>query len=194
MKKEFQEFFRPFTFLTPKDMIEFMRLAKIVRCKKGTVLLEAGKVDNTLYSLLRGYTRTYVVRDDGEEITTYLAGPGMTVGSYRSNYKDQPSNETVVVVEDAIMLSMDFMKLRELTNNNDNVNRLYITILEKNFMETVERIEFHSAMTAEQRYVHLLQQRADLIKHVPQKYIASYIGITAVSLSRIRARVVNNNP
>lgn len=189
VKKEFQEFFRQFTFLTLKDMMEFVRLARIERGKKGQVLIECGKLDTTMYSMVTGYARTYVIRDDGEEVTTYLAGPGMTTGSYRSDFRGEPSNETVVLLEDAIMITYDFAKMRELIRANDNVNRMYSKVIESNFIEAAERIEFLTIMTAEQRYQHLLKHRPEIIKHVPQKYIASYMGITPVSLSRIRARV-----
>lgn len=192
MIKEFQDFFRPFTFLSLKDIQEAIRLIKLVRVKKGEVLIKPGTHDTMVYTLLSGYIRNYVNREDGEEITTRLAGPGMTVAAYRPTLLNQPSNETVEVLEDATMVAYDLKSSRDLMRRNANLNRMYSIILEGNLTDAVERIEYLTIVTAEQRYRYLLEKKPDILRNVPQKHIASYIGITPVSLSRIRARIAND--
>lgn len=67
---------------------------------------------------------------------------------------------------------------------------MYVKALEKAFLEIVERIEYHSVLNPDQRYEYLMEHRPEILERVPLKYIASYIGITPVSLSRLRARLV----
>ncbi|MCB9185560.1 MAG: Crp/Fnr family transcriptional regulator [Flavobacteriales bacterium] len=193
MRKEFLDFFRPFTFLSLKDIQEAVKLFRVVRAKKGEVLIMPGSYDKTIYTLLNGYVRNYVDREDGEEITTFLAGPRMSVGAYRSALLNQPSNETVVVLENATMIAYDMDNIREMVRKNDNLNRVYSIMMERSLTEAAERVEYLTILTPEQRYLHLLEKKPEIVKNVPQKYIASYIGITPVSLSRIRARLVRSS-
>ncbi len=190
MLKEFRALFEPFSFVSPKDMAALIQIASVVRFNKGDQLIRAGEKDYRAYMLLHGISRTYVVREDGEEITTYLATPGMSIGSSKTIFGGEVGNENVVALENLVCVCVDFREFDELKSRNHNINRLYSKAMEKNLKEAVERLELHVVMTPEQRYLFLLQHRPEILNRVPLKYIASYIGITPVSLSRMRARLV----
>ena len=190
MLEELRHFLDQFKFLSPKDVVAVAGLANVRRVKKGEHIFYSGDMHYTLYLVLTGFTRTYVVRDDGDERTVYLAGPGMGVGSSKTVYKDQPSNENVVALENCILISWDLTEFKRIAANRPAMYRWYAEMLERNFIEAVERVEFHTLMTPEQRYEYLLETRSDIFNRVPLKYIASYIGITPGSLSRLRARIV----
>ena len=68
-----------------------------------------------------------------------------------------------------------------------DLERLFRKIIESSYVNTVNRIESLQFHTADERYLDLLKEHKDVLKRVPLKYIASYLGITPVSLSRIRA-------
>ncbi len=195
MLSELKEYLRQFTFLSPMDVANFVSIARISQPQKGAVLLKAGDVSYDMNVVLKGFTRTFVVRKDGEERTTYLASPGMPFGSSKTilDSKGSSSNETVVALENCIILSMDMREFKRLGNNSFGLYKMYAAALEKGMLEAVERLEFHSVLLPEQRYEYLLEHRPEVIQRVPLKYIASFIGITPVSLSRLRARIAKGN-
>lgn len=189
MLAELKEYLKQFTFLGPKDIANFVGISRITRHKKGDVLLKAGEVSHSMNVLLKGFVRTYVVRQDGEERTTYLGSKGMPYGSTKTILSGQPSNETVVALKNCIVLSFDIREFKRLGDKNFGLYKMYAAALEKGMLEAVERLEFHSVMLPEQRYEYLLENRPEIIQNVPLKYIASLIGVTPVTLSRIRARI-----
>jgi CRP-like cAMP-binding protein len=189
MIKEFTDILSQFSFLRPSDVKKLVGIAQLKRYKKGDVVIAAGSRDKNLYLTVKGFFRTYVVRSDGEERTVYLAGPGMGFGSTKSVYRDELGNETVEALENSMAICWDFVELMNACEESPRLCKLYNKLLERNLLEAVERLEFHSVMNPDQRYEYLLKNRPELMKSVPLKYIASYIGITPVSLSRLRARI-----
>ena len=146
-------------------------------------------MDYTIYYILSGFARSYIDCDDGEERTVYLAGPGMIVASSKTNLGDKPGNENAVIIKNSMLLRADMRKFREAAIKHPNFYRLQTELMTKNLLEAVERVEFHTVLSPEQRYQYLLDNRPDILQNVPLKHIASYIGITPVSLSRLRSRM-----
>ena len=102
------------------------------------------------------------------------------------------SNEYLHAVENCKVIAINTEKLQELSNDNIRILRLSHEGLKEAFLEAINRIEFFTTLTPEARYETLLKQSPELIQRVPQKYLASYIGVTTVSLSRIRNRNLLN--
>ena len=192
MLKELKEFLAEFSFLRPADIKPLVSVCSVQRFNKGTIILRNGDIDRNMYLVVKGFTRTYVVREDGEERTVFLASAGVGFGSSKTIYKDLPSNENVVALENCIVLVWDFPEFKKACENHPNLYRLYCTMLERSFIEAVERLEFHSVLIPDDRYKYLLDNRPELVERVAQKYIASYIGITPVSLSRLRSRLARS--
>lgn len=92
------------------------------------------------------------------------------------------------MLEDSEVIALNATLLFRLYDDFPEIERLFRKIFEAGYVETVNRIESLQFHTAEERYQDLLKSSADILKRVPLKYIASYLGITAVSLSRIRAQ------
>lgn len=189
MLSEFKEYFSQFTFLGPKDMADLVSISKLVRYKKGETIVSAGELSNYLNVVLTGFVRVFIVREDGEERTVYLPGQGMGFGSSKTVFAGLPSNETSVALEDCLILTLDMTEGRKKADRNPNLYRVYSMALEKSILEAVERIEYHTVLNPDQRYEYLLKNRPEIFERVPLKHIASYIGITPVSLSGLRARL-----
>lgn len=190
MLAELKQYFKQFRFLTPADLAALMKVAKVMRVKKGEVLVNIGEMDHRLCAVLTGFFRIYTIRTDGEERTVYLAGKGMPVGASKTVFGNEPSNEVIVALEDSLLVYADSKAFKEVCEQRPRLYKMYATILEKSMLEAIERLEFHSVMLPDQRYEYLMQHRPEILEKVPLKYIASYIGITPVSLSRLRARLV----
>lgn len=161
----------------------------IKRFKKGTVLLEAEKPAKESYFVLKGCIRSYLIRD-GEEKTIefYTEEQPVALTNYGKNI---PSGQYLVCVEDTTV-SVDtpeheaemFRKFPEF----ESVCRIMSEALMANYQESFTN---YKLMTAEDRYQHLQETRPDLLQRVPQYQIASYLGVTPESLSRLRKRLVS---
>lgn len=152
-----------------------------------TILLEEGKVADKLYLVHKGCLRLFFY-NEGKDITFQFFFEGDFVASFDSLYKQQPSLfslESIEPTEVSAIKRHDFYHLIE-----------QVPSLRKDYEEKIiERFHVYQQLflsriknTPQQRYEELLKEYPDIIQRIPQHYIASYLGITPVSLSRIRNR------
>ena len=147
-----------------------------------TVLLEEGKVADKIYLIRKGCLRLFFY-NEGKDITFQFFFEGDFVASFDSLYKGTPSR--IEPSEVLFIKKGDFYRKIE---SNPSLRMLYEE-------KIIERFSFYQHLflsriknTPQQRYEELLKEYPNIIQRVPQHYIASYLGITPVSLSRIRNR------
>ena len=99
-----------------------------------------------------------------------------------------PSKKAIEAVEDSQLIAVSAPKLFDLFDSHPKIERLFRKIPEQQYVKTIRRIESLQFQTPEERYKQLIISQPDIFKRVPLKFIASYLGITQVSLSRIRSR------
>ncbi|MBO6523927.1 MAG: Crp/Fnr family transcriptional regulator [Balneolaceae bacterium] len=155
--------------------------------KKGTVLLEQGQKSSDGYFVLEGCLRTYYVID-GEEKTTafYTELEGITPHCVLTK---EPSEYYVTCVEDCILSVANPDMEVEIFTKFPKFEKMCMVLSEELLVK--QQIDFDAFKTSspEQRYLNLLEKRPDLIQRVPQHQLASFLGITPQSLSRLRARL-----
>lgn len=152
-----------------------------------TVLLEEGKVADRLYLIHKGCLRLFFY-NEGKDITFQFFFEGDFVASFDSLYKRQPSLfflESIEPTEVSAIKRDDFYNLIEET---PSLRKYYEEKLIERFHIYQQLFLSRIKNTPKQRYEELLKEHPDIIQRVPQHYIASYLGITPVSLSRIRNR------
>ncbi len=158
--------------------------------KKGTVLLEEGQMSRNGYFVLKGCIRTYYVIE-GEEKTTafYTEMEGLTPHCVLEN---KPSKYYVSCVEDSI-LTIANPEMEAIIFDKFPKFETVCRILSEEILAK-QQIDFDEFKTSspEQRYFNLLEKRPDLVQRVPQHQLASYLGITPQSLSRLRSRIFKN--
>lgn len=142
----------------------------------------------------KGIIRTYVLSPQGEEKTVRFAKEGEFTSCLESFAGENPSTEFLEVVEDCKVILLDVHRLKRVAQHNIRLLRLLHEGTTEVLIEAVRRIEFFTTLNPEERYRFLLAGNPELLHRVPQKYLASYIGVTTVSLSRIRSRVAQNPP
>jgi CRP-like cAMP-binding protein len=140
----------------------------------------------TIYFITKGVARIYYFKDD-IDITESFAFENNILARIESLFTGKPSRKAIQILEDSEIISINANALFRLYDKFPELERLFRKIFEAAYVETVNRIESIQFHTAEERYHSLLEQSPDVIKRVPLKYIASYLGITQQSLSRIRA-------
>ncbi|WP_018336827.1 MULTISPECIES: Crp/Fnr family transcriptional regulator [Butyricimonas] len=152
------------------------------------IIVHEGETNSNLYIITQGVWRAFTFKD-GSEVTLWFASEGEIAFSTWGYAANIPSRLNLEVVTDSEAYCLTKSKLEELYNSSLQLANLGRKILE-NFMLEVEVSWLDSYnRTAFERYVILLQKQPEIIQTIPLKHIASYLGITAQSLSRIRAQL-----
>lgn len=151
------------------------------------ILLEEGKVAEKLYLIRKGCLRLFFY-NEGKDITFQFFFEGDFVASFDSLYKRMPSLFYLESIEPTELTAIRREDFYNLINNNLSFRQLYEEKLIDRFHAYQQLFLSRIKNTPQQRYEELLKEYPNIIQRVPQHYIASYLGITPVSLSRIRNR------
>ena len=155
---------------------------------KNDYLLTEGKICRHLYFLEKGAVRGYY-NLDRKEITYWFAFENDFVTSFHSFITQQPSVENIQFLEGSIVWCISKEKLATLFNDYHEIERLVRIAYEKYYIRLEERFVGAQFKTASERYENLLHQSPHILERVPLGYIASYLGISQETLSRIRGRL-----
>lgn len=155
--------------------------------KKGTILLKEGQYTNKAYFVLKGCIRAYYIIDGDEKTTAfYTEMEGITPNCVLSK---KPSDSYLACVEDSILTVSTPEMETEIFSKFPKFETLCRIMSEKLLAENQASFDDFKTSSPEQRYIKLLQTKPGLIQRVPQFQLASYLGITPQSLSRLRARL-----
>ena len=161
---------------------------EVVELKKHECLVQEGKRTSTIGFLLEGSMRHFYTRD-GEERTTYFYFENHFVASYISCITGQPSLLSIEALTDCRLLVFSYSVLKKLYDQSHAWERFGRLMAEYLAMGLEERMVGLLMLSPEERYGALLRSdKKKIIERIPQHYIANYLGITPVSLSRIRGR------
>ena len=194
MEDEILNYVSKFISLTDDETKALLEDITIQNFKKGTVLLNEGKVSKEGFFILKGCIRQYCIIN-GEERTTNFYTEEQWVLSRKSYTQEIPADHYFSCVEDCILLIGNMEKETKFFQKISKFPRLqtlFRSIMEKEIGEYQDTLTTYITETPEQRYLKLLKNRPELIQRVPQHQLASYIGVKPESLSRIRKRILGN--
>ncbi len=155
---------------------------------KGQHLISDGTICRHLYFLETGALRGFY-HLDGKEITHWFAFENDFVTSFHSFITGQPAVETIKLLEGSILWAISKERLTQLLNQHHDIERLLRIAYEKYYLRLEERFVNSQFKTAAERYQTLLTQTPHIIERVPLGYIASFLGISSETLSRVRSRI-----
>lgn len=162
-----------------------LTICRDIKFPKGKNIQEIGHRCKTIYFVKSGVVRIYYFKND-IDITESFEFENAFVARAESLFTGDPSRKGIQAIEDTEMIAIDSVKLFQLFDTHPDLERLFRKIIESSYVNTVNRLESLQFNTAEERYHNLLKDHPNVLKRVPLKLIASYLGITPVSLSRIR--------
>jgi CRP-like cAMP-binding protein len=180
------EFFKNFYCLTKEAEMSVQEISKVISLKKNDELQPMGHTCKTVYFINKGIARIHYFKD-GNDITESFAFKNQVIARIESLFTGKPSRKAIQILEDAEIVAIDATKLFKLYDKYPEIERLFKKIFERSYVDLVNRIEGIQFHSAEERYKALINDAPEVLKKIPLKYIASYLGITQVSLSRIRA-------
>ena len=152
-----------------------------------TVLLSEGEISNQLYFIKKGCLRIWFNKD-GKDITFQFFFEGGAVASIDSFLSNQPSMFTIESIEPSTILSINKDNFEQLLQVFPELKDGLQEIMHQRFRNYAQLFLSRIKDTPQERYQELILNHPEIIKRVPQHYIASYLGITPISLSRIRNR------
>ena len=153
---------------------------------KNEFLLTEGKINNEYYFLAEGLIRAFTFDIEGNEVTTNFFQKNRTVFEVSSFFLRVPSTENIQAITDCKGFVLTFEKLNGLFHAIPDFREFGRAMLVKEFASFKQRTLALINKSAEERYAELIKNNNDLFKYAQLKHIASYLGITDSSLSRIR--------
>lgn len=182
------DYFANFYSLSEESRERLLPLIKEKKYHKNEILQNVGNTCRTIYFVTDGLARIFYYKD-GNDVTEHFAFDGQVIVRAESLFTEKPTQKGIQILNDSTITSIDSSNLFSLYDDYHEIERLFRLIFENEYVNTIKRIESLQFKTATERYLELLQE-TDYISKIPLKYIASYLGITQVSLSRIRASVI----
>jgi CRP-like cAMP-binding protein len=155
---------------------------------KNEFLLTEGKTCRHLYFLESGAVRGFY-NLDGKEITHWFGFENDFVTSFHSFTTGQPAVENIQLLEGSILWSINKESITRLLGQYHEIERVVRIAYEKYYIRLEERFVNAQFKTAAERYENLLEQTVHILERVPLGYVASYLGISQETLSRIRSRI-----
>lgn len=175
--------------VTLKDAHQLLKSSSTESIKKRTILIKPGSRDTKIYYIRKGLVRMFFIKETGEEITFNLIPEHNIVANYEFIGTDMPSKFYYETLEDCSFFTLDYTILENIVSNNPKLEANRKFFLRRLLFKSAERVQSFVLMNPEERYLKFIKDYPDLTNRVPNKYIAQILGITPVSLSRIRKRI-----
>lgn len=172
--------------LPEASLARLQHAATLVELPKGTRLFTDDRVGDDIYFVQRGLARAYV-RQDTQEVTFWFGGEGTVLFSIRGYLARQVSYEIIELLEDSQLVRLPVRTLHGLYATDTHLANWGRVLVEREWLRTEQQLIARQFRSAVQRYADLVRQRPDLLQRVSLGHIASYLGVTQVTLSRVRA-------
>ena len=186
MKTEFLRRIYPFPPVQESELAEIAKVHHSLSFARNEVLLAEGAQANAYYLVREGYVREWVRGVDGGEITCRIFGPGALVLEPASLFQRIPSRTNLETVSEGMAYRVSYDDFQMLFHRFEGVREWGRGWMSNELFLLRQRTIDMLTLSATERYRTLLQTEPDLLAHTPLKHVASYLGVTDTSLSRIR--------
>jgi len=164
-------------------------IAKEKTVSKGEILIREGQTVNKTYFVIQGSLRAFCVDNEGKEYTLQFAIKDWWISDFMAIYNNEPASLTVECLTDSTVIEFNAQKLDEIYLQFPEIEPFQRKNLERHVVSLHKRILNQLQLTALERYNLFLNQYPDIEINISNYHIASYLGITQQSLSRIRAEI-----
>lgn len=179
-------YFKKWTDLTENDETIIRSAFEPFSIKKKKDLLVTGQVCDYLYFINKGCLRSFYIDSKGAEHIYQIRMDNSWISDLRSFFSKSPSNYNIEALEDSSLLRISNEGFEQLLIDIPRLERYFRILFQKAYVNTLNRLNSTMWETAIDRYNEMLREHPEIFQRVPLIYIASYLGITPESLSRIR--------
>ncbi|MFD2672149.1 Crp/Fnr family transcriptional regulator [Marinicrinis sediminis] len=183
MKHILIDYMKRYTDISESDLEKMAEHIPVAVLKKGTVLLHQGEVPDKCYFVLKGCVRQYTTDETGKETTCQFFTEEQSVTIFNGATK-----YTLHCLEDCVLIVGDLSVEQDMYERHPELERMTRKMIEENLGDMHDDFASFMASSPEERFLALQEKRPGLIDRVPQYQLASYLGITPESLSRIKKR------
>ena len=191
MFEQFWNTVEQFVSFSPKEKQSVQNHLIIRDVPKHHILVDLGQVAREVYFVNKGCVRFYYLTDDGKEITGFIFVENMFGGSHESFFSQTPSIQVVETLEASELVVLPYEGLHELFVTVPKMNVFMRKLLTQRMANAQKVVASLIMNKPEERYTSMLELYPQLVNRIPQQVLATYLGITPVSLSRIRKRITD---
>lgn len=174
--------------LSAAAIADFSAIISSKKLAKGTILLKIGQRADTMYFIAAGLARVYYEHDD-KDVTDYFAIDNQFIGAVPSVMTGLPSKKGIQLLEDSTVYAFKVAAFEQLCSQHHDLEHLARKITQYGMLSEQERVESLRFYSMRERYELLEKKYPGIMNRCPLHYIASYLGTTQVSISRIRAGI-----
>ena len=182
---QFQELFPN---LSDDDIGALLGIIKIVNYDKDDFFIREGDRKPLIGIVLQGIIRGYYITDAGQEMTPFFWEEGLITGSWETLYLNQPSALHFQAIVPTTLAVVDYYNFKKLAQQRPNIQSAYIQMVEIILTNTLLHQQSYINEKPERRYELFLENNPSLVERISQKHLASHLGITPISLSRMKSR------
>lgn len=183
---KFKEFLINIAPITDKEFADTISFFTEQNLQKGDFFVKQDKVCQHIAFVVKGTLRTFYINNKAEETTSCFCIENNFTTSYKSFILQHPSNLSIQAIEDTQLLAIDYNNLQNLYKSSQIWQTIGRTVAEKEYIVMEKYASVLNNETAKEKYLRLLQEQPTVIQKAAVEDIASYLGITRRTLSRIR--------
>ncbi|KUJ62996.1 cyclic nucleotide-binding protein [Flavobacteriaceae bacterium CRH] len=178
--------------LTDEKWLEYTNYFNRIEVPSKTILLEEGEISKKLFIIEKGCIRVWF-NNNGKDLTTQFFFENQSVASIESFMKKISSPVVVETIEPSIIWWIHKKDLDKILEEIKEIPELRDRLINMLFQRTFDYMKYFVSFIKDsptQRYINLIEERPQIVQRVPQHYIASYLGVSTVHLSRIKSKLV----
>ena len=168
---------------------QFASISEFRTYEDKEVILGMGNLRRRVFLILEGAARGFVLDAKGEEKNLMIRGKGIFVADAESLFKNIPQKLEIVSIGKTEVLMFSFDEFEKLAQNNKAIMSIYLESMKEVILRLRYRVDSFVLMNPEERYIDLLNNNPVFLKSSFDKYIANFLGISPISLSRIKKRL-----
>lgn len=173
-----------------KTLYKILRNVKIQTFEKGEIIIPKGSAKKNAFFIKKGLVRSFIINDNGDEITFQLFAERDIFANVHIILFNEKSKFSFQTLEKSKTYTIDYDVLMDITSKNFDLLQLNRTFFGERIVQRIfQRTESFVFLSPEERYIQFVKDNPNIINRVPDMYIANVLGITPVSLSRIRNRI-----
>lgn len=189
MMNKLKIFLQNISFISDEEFEDSKQDFYTIHLKKGEILLKQGKVCRQMSFIARGSLRTYYFNTKMEEITHCFRTEGTLVSSYRSFILQEPSSLSIMALEETELIVIDYNKLQKRYSTSMAWQNIGRVLAEQAYILMEEYASVLNNESAKEKYLRLLNEQGEILQKANVEHIATYLGVTRRTLSRIRQEI-----